>query len=154
MFLDVCCRACLYYTASVCVLTLWKSHLSFTNLSAMTILVDLVFTVFYICFILLKAQNQDVFTFSGSHRLFFYCTWSKETTTVFYLHWLQSSISHSLSTIQYVLVSQVQHQLQAEPQQVSRSGSRRVSGLQPGSSFQLGRGGRTHQTEGPSENEL
>lgn len=68
---------CLYYTASVCPNTVEVSLKCFKN--AMTILVDLVFTVFYICFILLKVQNQDVFTFSGSHRLFFYCTWSKET---------------------------------------------------------------------------
>lgn len=72
--------------------------------------------------------------------------------------WLQYRICHSLSTIQYVLVPQVQRQLQAAllhaagSQPGSRSGSR--SGSRPRSPLQLRRGGRHRQAEGSPQDQL
>lgn len=70
--------------------------------------------------------------------------------------WLQYRICHSLSTIQYVLVPQVQRQLQAELLHAawSRSRSRSGSGSRSSSPFQLGRGGRHCQAEGSPQDEL
>lgn len=72
--------------------------------------------------------------------------------------WLQYRICHSLSTIQYVLVPQVQRQLQAALLHAagseSRSRSRSGPGSRPRSPLQLRRGGRDHQAEGPPQDQL
>ena len=70
--------------------------------------------------------------------------------------WLQYRICHSLSTIQYVLVPQVQRQLQAAFLRAagSKSRSRSGSGSRPRSLLQLRRGGRDHQAEGPPQDQL
>lgn len=64
--------------------------------------------------------------------------------------WLQYRICHSLSTIQYVLVPQVQRQLQAAL--LHAAGSRSGSGSRP--RLQLGRGGRHRQAEGSPQDQL
>lgn len=82
--------------------------------------------------------------------------WCKETQTVCCLSWLQYRICHSLSTIQYVLVPQVQRLLQAaglreaRSQPASRSGSRSGSGAL----LKLWRGSRNRQEAGPPQDEL
>lgn len=154
-FLLLSLSRCTVYIAlvmSVCLKTVAVS-LKFCK-NGMKILVDLLFIVFLYLFHFTKFM----FCFSLGSRLCFHiflrclCLLQRDKNCVFCSSWLQYSISHSLSTIQYVLVSQVQHQLQAEPQRASRSGSCRIQGPEPGSSFQLGRGGRTHPTEGSPEN--
>lgn len=80
-----------------------------------------IFVSFYYVHVLFFIRKQAMF----SHFLLrsCLCLLQRDKNCVFCSSWLQYSISHSLSTIQYVLVSQVQHQLQAEPQWASRSGS-------------------------------
>lgn len=70
--------------------------------------------------------------------------------------WLQYRICHSLSTIQYVLVPQVQRQLQAALLHAaeSRSRSRSRSDSRPRSPLQLRRGGRNYQAEGSPQDQL
>lgn len=134
----------LYCISYICVSLTLAVSLKFCK-NGMTTLANLVFIVFCICFTLLSPcfvfhlEAGYFFTFSASKlSLCLLHMVQRDKNCVFCPHWLQYSISHSLSTIQYVLVSQVQHQLQAEPQRMSRSGSCRISGPKPGSSFQLG----------------
>lgn len=86
-----------------------------------------------------------------------YRVWLKETKTCMCCSsWLQYRICHSLSTIQYVLVPQVQRQLQAELLHAAGSGSRsrHGPGPGPGSPLQLGRGGRHRPAEGSPQDQL
>lgn len=74
--------------------------------------------------------------------------------------WLQYRICHSLSTIQYVLVPQVQRQLQAALQRATgskpASSSRSLSGprSEPRTPIQLGWWGRNRQKEGSPQDQL
>ncbi len=85
------------------------------------------------------------------------CVWRKEIKNCMCCSsWLQYRICHSLSTIQYVLVPQVQRQLQTELLHAagSSSRSRSRSGSRPGSPLQLRWRGRNHQAAGSSQNKL
>lgn len=70
--------------------------------------------------------------------------------------WLQYRICHSLSTIQYVLVPQVQRQLQAALRRAagSRAQRHRSGSRSSRSSVELRRGGRSHQAEGSPQDQL
>lgn len=92
--------------------------------------------------------TRRLHTVYGAKRLYCMCCSS----------WLQYRICHSLSTIQYVLVPQVQRQLQAALLHASGSrtgpGSHPGSSPRPGSSLQLGRRGRRRPAEGSPQDQL
>lgn len=90
----------------------------------------------------------DFYTVCGAKRLYCMCCSSL----------LQYRICHSLSTIQYVLVPQVQRQLQAALLRAtgsrSRPGPHSGSRSRPKSPLQLGRRGRRRQAEGSPQDQL
>lgn len=89
-----------------------------------------------------------------------YNVWCKENQKKCCWSWLQYRICYCLSTIQYVLVPQVQRELQStlppqagsRPQPRSQAGSRSRSRSRP--LLALGRGRRSREEEGSKEDQL
>lgn len=119
-----------------------------------------------VCYSMLSAYDL---TFSASalylslcplHVYSLYTAYGAKRQKLCCSSWLQYRICHSLSTIQYVLVPQVQRQLQAALRRAAgsrpASSSRSLfgSGSEPRTPLQLGRRGRNRQEEGSPQDQL